>query len=208
MQRARDRVLADSSAFGEDQTQEDIIKNVMFDSCLDQTKVRSFDDQTGRFYPRIVTEDHYTLTDGDGRFVVHLTKPSKAVEDIEEVEQESDEAETDEAEETAEEKSRRERLEKITGSNPKTALTVALLIYNWMKAHGVDKTLQFLSGDSTNSNTGRRGGIIAWLEKLLGKKVTWLICQLHCNELGLRHLFTELDGETSSKTGWSSLDSS
>ena len=169
----------------------------MFYSRLDQTKVRSFDEQTGRFYPRIATEDHYTLTDGDGRFVVHLTKPSKAVEDDGEVEQESDEEEIDEAEETAEEKSRRERLEKIT------ALTVAFLIYNWMKAHGVDKTLQFLSGDSTNSNTGWKGGIIAWLKKLLGKKVTWLICQLHCNELGLRHLFTELDGKTSSKTGWS-----
>ena len=67
----------------------------------------------------------------------------------------------------------------------------------------MDKTLQFLSGDSTNSNTGWKGGIIAWLEKLLGRKVTWLICQLHCNELGLRHLFAELDGKTSSKTGWS-----
>ena len=147
----------------------------MFDSQLDQTKVRSFDEQTGRFYPSIATEDHYTLTDGDGRFVVHLTKPSKAVDDFEEVEQESEEEEPDEAEETAEEKSRRERLEKITGSNPKPALTVALLIYNWMKAHWVDKTLQFLSGDSTNSNTGWKGGIIAWLEKLLGKKVTTLL---------------------------------
>jgi hypothetical protein len=38
---------------------------------------------------------------------------------------------------------------------------------------------------------------------LLGSKVTWLICQLHTNELGLRHLFQQLDGKTDSKTGWS-----
>ena len=217
MQRARDRALAESSAVGEDQTLEDNIKNIMFDSRLDQTKVRSFDEETGQFYPRVKTEDHYTLTDGDGRFVVHLTKPSKTEEETEEVvqeteevdqeteeaDQESDDGEANKPEETSEEKSRRKRLEKIIGSNPKPALAVALLMYEWMKAHGVDKTLQFLSGDSTNSNTGWKGGIIAWLEKLLGRKVTWLICQLHCNELGLRHLFAELDGKTSSKTGWS-----
>ena len=34
------------------------------------------------------------------------------------------------------------------------------------------------------------------MEKLLGRKVVWLICQLHTNELGLRHLFAEL-GEIS-----------
>ena len=98
----------------------------------------------------------------------------------------------------------RDRLEEITGAkDKKPAEVVARLIYNWLQIHGVDKTLQFLSVDSTNSNTGWKGGIIAWLEKLLGRKVVWLVCQLHTNELGLRHLFEELDGKTNSKTGWS-----
>ena len=72
-----------------------------------------------------------------------------------------------------------------------------------MTLHGVDKSVMFLSGDSTNSNTGWKGGIIDWLEKLMKRKVNWLVCKLHTNELGLRQLFEMLDGKTNSKTGWS-----
>ena len=38
---------------------------------------------------------------------------------------------------------------------------------------------------------------------MLGRNVSWLVCQLQTNELGLRHLFEELDGKTNSSTGWS-----
>ena len=59
----------------------------------------------------------------------------------------------------------------------------------------VDKTVELirrcLSGDSTTINTCWKGGIIAWLEKMLGRKVIWVICKLHINELWLRHLFEE-----------------
>ena len=61
-------------------TEEDTIRNVMFDSRLDQTKVRRFDEQTGRYYARTETQHHYTVTDGDGRFLVHITKPIKEKE--------------------------------------------------------------------------------------------------------------------------------
>lgn len=63
------------------------------------------------------------------------------------------------------------------------------------------------------------GGIIYWLEKLLERKVYWVICQLHTNELPLRHLIEalgkiflcisevyasyNLDGKTTSKDGFS-----
>ena len=60
-----------------------------------------------------------------------------------------------------------------------------------------------LSGDSTNSNTGWKKGVMAWLEKKIGKKMHWNVCQLHTNELGLRHLVVKLDGKTDSKSGWS-----
>ena len=43
------------------------------------------------------------------------------------------------------------------------------------------------------------------MEKLLGRKVVWLICQLHTNELGLRHLFAEL-GKISHISELSELD--
>ena len=33
---------------------------------------------------------------------------------------------------------------------------------------------------------------------MLGHKVMWSICQLHLNELGLRHLIEDLDGPTAS----------
>ena len=213
LQRARDQVLAEAGDRGDEVTDEDTIRNVMFDSRLDQTKVRRFDEQTGRYYARTETQDHYTVTDGDGRFLVHITKPIKEKEGQEDElgmveediqDEENNVLETDEEiEETDEEKDMRDRLEEITGAkDKKPAEVVARLIYNWLQIHGVDKTLQFLSVDSTNSNTGWKGGIIAWLEKLLGRKVVWLVCQLHTNELGLRHLFEELDGKTNSKTGW------
>ena len=60
-----------------------------------------------------------------------------------------------------------------------------------------------MGADSTISNTGWRKGIIAWMEKILGRKFHWLICMLHTNELGLRKLMAELDGPTNSKTGFS-----
>ena len=78
---------------------------------------------------------------------------------------------------------------------------VAQLLYKWAVTKEIDKTLDILGADSTASNTVCNAGIIAWLEKLLGKKLHWLICMLHTNELGLRHLIKILDGNTSSKTG-------
>ena len=212
LRRARDKVLSAATERGNQQTEEDNITNVMFDSRLDQTCVNVFDMQTRRYYPGTEVQDHYTLTDGQGRFLCHLTKPSQeneeeddelpiqAEEALEEEEEEGGEAEIYE---TPEDEERRLRLEKIIGADPKPAATVALMIFRWMQLHGVDQTLQFLSADSTNSNTGWRGGIMTILEKLLGKKCTWLICQLHTNELGLRHLMEELDGRTNSRTGWS-----
>ena len=60
LRRARDIVLAEATEAGVAATEEDCVKNVMFDSRIDPTKVRRFDKQTGKFYPRIETQDHYT----------------------------------------------------------------------------------------------------------------------------------------------------
>ena len=198
LRRARDRVLADASELGETQTKEDSVTNVMFDSRIDATKVRQFDEETGRYYNRIENQDHYTLTDGDGRFLVHMTKPEKKEEEIH---ANDDTAEESQGEETGE--SGDEDISEEQEKKQKPAEVVARMIFDWLKLHGLTCTLQFLACDSTNSNTGWKAGIIAWLEKLLGSKITWLICQLHTNELGLRHLFQNLDGKTNSKTGWS-----
>ncbi len=46
-------------------------------------------------------------------------------------------------------------------------------------------------------------GVIAWYEKLMGRRVYWVICTIHCNELPLRHLIHKMDGPTKGKDGLS-----
>ena len=84
----------------------------------------------------------------------------------------------------------------------KPARQAAVALHEWMMQHGVDKTVMVLGGDSTNSNTGWKGGMLAHLEKLLDRKCFWVVCMLHTTELPLRHLFSMLDGKTNSKDGW------
>jgi hypothetical protein len=56
--------------------------------------------------------------------------------------------------------------------------------------------------DGTNINTGAKNGVIALIERDIGRPVQWLICQLHANELPLRHLLQNLDGPTSGPQGF------
>ena len=67
---------------------------------------------------------------------------------------------------------------------------------------GLDKCLEVIGGDSTNSNTGWKGGAMTWLERMLERKCFWVICMIHTNELPLRHLIVSIDGKTSSKDGF------
>lgn len=48
--------------------------------------------------------------------------------------------------------------------------------------------------DGTSVNTGIKGCLIRVLEEHTKRPLQWLICQLHLNELPLRHIFK--------KTGW------
>lgn len=57
--------------------------------------------------------------------------------------------------------------------------------------------LEVIGCDGTVINTGFKGGVIRCLELEIGKPLQWFICQLHANELSLRHLFEHLDGTTS-----------
>ena len=84
----------------------------------------------------------------------------------------------------------------------KPARQAAVALNEWMVQYGVDKTVLVIGGDSTNPNTGWKGGMLAHLEKLLDRKCYWVVCMLHTTELPLRHLFSTLDGKTNSKDGW------
>lgn len=63
------------------------------------------------------------------------------------------------------------------------------------KSIGLDHLLAF-GCDGTNVNTGIRGGVLRLIELELKRPIQWLVCQLHGNELPLRHLFHYLDGKT------------
>ena len=80
---------------------------------------------------------------------------------------------------------------------------VAMFLADWLIDHGQDKNILVLGGDSTNSMSGWKGGSIALVEKQLNIKAYWVICQVHTNELPLRHLIEKLDGKTTSRDGFS-----
>ena len=62
--------------------------------------------------------------------------------------------------------------------------------------------LRAVGADSTAVNTGRKNGAIRLLECKLGRPLHWFICNLHLNELPLRHLCKKYIGPTESSTQW------
>ena len=78
----------------------------------------------------------------------------------------------------------------------KDAKTQAEELYRFFVAHGIDETIRFIGGDSTNVNTGVKGGIMHFLEGHLGHRLMRVVCELHTNELPFRHIIEELDGPT------------
>lgn len=57
--------------------------------------------------------------------------------------------------------------------------------------------------DGTVVNTGHKNGVIRLLEIEFDRPLQWLVCQLHGNELPLRHLFMKIDGKTSGPNAFS-----
>lgn len=51
--------------------------------------------------------------------------------------------------------------------------------------------------DGTPINTGPYNGVIRCIEEYFGRPLQWIICQLHGNELPLRHVILKFDGPTS-----------
>ena len=76
VQRTREKMMDMATERGENKILEDDITCIMFDSRIDKkTKVMKYDEGTGKYFPREEAEDHYTLTDGFGRYMHHFTKP-------------------------------------------------------------------------------------------------------------------------------------
>ena len=76
-----------------------------------------------------------------------------------------------------------------------------------MQEMGIESTVRVVGCDSTNINTGYKGGIIQYIENAVGHSLLWCICLLHTNELLSRHLFQTLDGpKTGDKTLYDSIE--
>ncbi|KAL5251758.1 hypothetical protein ACHWQZ_G014793 [Mnemiopsis leidyi] len=69
---------------------------------------------------------------------------------------------------------------------------------------GIDlSSLTSCGCDGTNTNTGRHSGVVALLERRLGRQLQRSICCLHRIELPFRHYFTSLDGVTTGPNSFS-----
>lgn len=85
-----------------------------------------------------------------------------------------------------------------------SALQIKNSIINFLETNNiVTSEIVVIGCDGTVVNTGFKTGVIRQIEKHLKKPLQWIICQLHANELPLRHLFQHLDGKTSGPNGFS-----
>ena len=70
----------------------------------------------------------------------------------------------------------------------------AVSLINWINENGIKP--EVLGGDSTNQNRGWAGGCLCWVEKLMWRKVFWVVGFMYCNELPLRYLIEKLVRQT------------
>ena len=63
--------------------------------------------------------------------------------------------------------------------------------------------IKVLGCDGTAVNTGVNAGVCRLFELVTGRAVHWFVCQLHANELNLRHVLQKLDGTTSGPRSFS-----
>lgn len=86
---------------------------------------------------------------------------------------------------------------------PGSAAYITAAMTKYLSTNGLsDSKLNVIGCDGTNTNTWGKGGVITLLEQKLRRPLQWLICQLHANELPLRHLINHLDWVTSGPTGF------
>ena len=82
-------------------------------------------------------------------------------------------------------------------------VTIAKSILNVIENTQLADKLIIIGTDGTPSMTGYKSGLIASLEKLLGRPLQWVVCMLHLIELPLRHVFQMLDGTTTGPESFS-----
>lgn len=72
--RAKHKVMHVMQRTGDQSLEENKPSCIMFDGRIDQTKVKTFNEETGRYYETVEKEDHYSVTDENGLYLTHITK--------------------------------------------------------------------------------------------------------------------------------------
>ena len=85
-----------------------------------------------------------------------------------------------------------------TGSSKNISEEILKVLSSSLKTSNV----RAVGCDKTNANTRTKNGVIVALERALSRPLQRIVCQLHGNELLLRHLMRKLDGKTSGATGF------
>jgi hypothetical protein len=87
-----------------------------------------------------------------------------------------------------------------------SAKSIATGILDYLQTNNLDTSnLVAIGCDGTAVNTGCKGGVIRLIELKVNKPLHWFVCQLHGNELPLRHLIEKLDGKTSGPRGFTGV---
>ena len=85
----------------------------------------------------------------------------------------------------------------MTHFTPQSGKAIDLLNELYLISVQFGGCVKVLGCDGTAVNTGTTGGVCRLFEIVSGSSVHWFICQLHANELNLRHVLIALDGTTS-----------
>jgi hypothetical protein len=77
----------------------------------------------------------------------------------------------------------------------RSAINITSAVVDFLTTRNINiDDLVAIGCDGTAVNTGRKGGVIRLLERKLNHPLQWFVCQLHGNELLVRHLFVHVDG--------------
>ena len=88
--------------------------------------------------------------------------------------------------------------------SPKTgsAKHISEEILELLTSNSNSSYLRAIGCDGTNVNTGTTNGVIVGLARALKSPLQWIVCQLHANELPLRHLIQKLYDKTNGPAGF------
>ena len=90
-----------------------------------------------------------------------------------------------------------------TKERPAALVFCEELLKEFKRCGGILENIQVFGSDSENAMSGHLGGVIRYLEQLLGRKLMYFVCMLHLNELPFKASFKALDGKTKSATTYS-----